>query len=319
MTAMAAAPAFHAELPALRTGHPRCERGFISPVDGIEIPFGVIEGDKPGPCLLVTAGVHGSEYCSIEAALRLIRRSPDGLSGSVLVLPILNVSGFRSRSVYVMPEDGRNLNRMFPGRPDGSYSERLAHWLVTHVYPQADAYLDLHGGDLDESLLPFSLFPSGNDAAKALATAFGLPVAVAAGGEGYTINAAAQLGVPGIITEVSGNGLWTEDTVAETMAGIDRVMHRLGMLTSPMPPAPQQRPQFVTMRVPAASVDGLWYPARRLGQPVEPGDMLGEIRDMFGAVRETVRSDRTGFILYQLSSLAVNGGEALLGVGTPME
>lgn len=103
-----------------------------------------------------------------------MRRSPDGLAGSVLVLPILNVSGFRSRSVYVMPEDGRNLNRMFPGRPDGSYSERLAHWLVTQVYPQADAYLDLHSGDLDEALLPFSVCPSGNDAAKALAAAFGL-------------------------------------------------------------------------------------------------------------------------------------------------
>jgi len=73
------------------------------------------------------------------------------------------------------------------------------------------------------------------------------------------------------------------------------------------------------MWVPTASVAGLWYPAQRLGQPIEPGDVLGEIRDVFGTVQETVRSDRTGSVLYQLSSLVVNSGEALLGVGTAME
>jgi len=303
-------------LPPLRTGHPRSEHGVISPVGGAAIPFSVIEGARPGPCLLVTAGVHGAEYCSIEAALRLAKRSPGALSGTLLVLPILNVAGFRSRSIYVMPEDGKNLNRVFPGRVDGSHSERLAHWLVTQIYPQADAYLDLHGGDLSESLLSFSLFPSGSDASAALAVAFGLPVAVAAGGEGYTINAAARIGLPGIIAEVSGNGLWNEESVAEMTAGIDRVLHHLGMIAGPVQPAPQDRPEIVTMWVPAASVDGLWYPATRLGQHVAPDDVLGEIRDEFGATRETIRSTRTGFILYQLASLAVNKGEALLGLAT---
>src|ERR1700692_1051011 len=77
------------ELPNLRTGQPRNEQGFLRPIEGLEIPFGVVEGERPGPCLLVTAGVHGSEYCSIEAALRLMKRSPRGLAGTILVLPIL--------------------------------------------------------------------------------------------------------------------------------------------------------------------------------------------------------------------------------------
>ncbi len=305
-------------LPNLRSGNQRTEHGFLHPIDGVEIPFGLIEGEKPGPCLLVTAGVHASEYCSIEAALRLMKRSPEGLAGTILVLPILNMSGFRQRSIYVMPEDGKNLNRMFPGRPDGSLSERLADWLVTKVYPQADAYLDLHGGDLSEALLPFSLFPSGSEASKALAVAFGLPVAVSAGGEGYTINAAGRLGVPSIIAEVSGNGLWNDDSVAEMTAGIDRVLHHLGMAARPDQPAPQGQPKIVTMWVPAAGVDGLWYPAKRLAQAIRAGDVLGEIRDVFGTVLETVRSRADGFLLYTLSSLAVNRGEALLGVGTPV-
>jgi hypothetical protein len=304
-------------LPTLRTGRPRTEHGFIRPIDGVEIPFGVVEGERPGPCLLVTAGVHASEYCSIEAALRLMKRPSAGLAGTILVLPILNMSGFRRRSIYVMPEDGRNLNRMFPGKPDGSISERLAHWLVTKVYPQAEAYLDLHGGDLSEALHPFSLFPSGSEASKALAVAFGLPVAVSAGGEGYTINAAGRLGVPSIIAEVSGNGIWDEAGVDQMMAGIDRVLHHLGMTAAGRPLA-EAPTRIVTMWVPAATVDGLWYPQKQLGEAVAAGDVLGEIRDIFGTVLETVTATDDGFLLYKLSSLAVNRGEALLGTGTPL-
>ncbi|WP_052600509.1 succinylglutamate desuccinylase/aspartoacylase family protein [Microvirga lotononidis] len=305
-------------LPPFRTGEVRIEQGYVRPFDGVEIPFGIVEGSEPGPCLLVTAGVHGSEFCSIETAVRLMKRRPEEIKGTLVVLPILNVQGFHKRSIYIMPEDGKNLNRMFPGRADGSTSERLAHWLVTNVYPQADAYLDLHGGDLDESLAPFTIFPSGCEKSKALATAFGIPVAVAAGGEGYTVNSAYNVGVPSILPEVSGNGLWGEDTVSEMMAGVERVMHHLGMIPGPVQPALQTVPQFVTMWVPSAPSAGLWYSAKELSDPVAVGDVLGEIKDVFGKVLATVRSEKEGFILYRLTSLSVNQGEALLGVGTPL-
>lgn len=305
-------------LPPLRTGRPRAEHGHVRPVENVEIPFGIIEGAEPGPCLLVTAGVHGSEYCSIEAATRLLQTEPEQIKGTLLVLPILNVQGFRKRSIYVMPEDGKNLNRMFPGKPDGSVSERLAHWLVASVYPQVDAYLDLHGGDLDESLAPFTLYPKDCAKSRELARVFGLPIAVAAGGEGYTINAAYKVGVPSLLPEVSGNGLWGEDTVGQMTAGIERVMHHLGMVGGPVQPAPQLAPEFVTMWVPTAPVDGMWYPAKDLTEVVCVGDELGEIRDVFGTVLASVRSEKEGFILYRLTSLAVNKGEALLGVGSPL-
>jgi hypothetical protein len=296
----------------------RREEGFCRPVEDIEIPFAVLEGPEPGPCLLVTAGVHGSEFCSIEAALRMMRLDPATIRGTLLVLPILNVEGFKARSIYVMPQDGKNLNRMFPGRPDGTASERLAHWLVARVYPQADAYLDLHGGDLSESLVPFSLFPKGSDASKTLAAVFGLPVAVEAGGEGYTINAAGKLGVASVLAEVGGNGLWDEALVTRMTDGIVRVMRHLGMIARDAPSPPQPEPRVVTMWVPQAPVDGLWYPAKDLSDPVEAGEALGEIRDVFGTALATVRSETTGFILYRLTSLSVNRGEALLGVGTPL-
>jgi predicted deacylase len=305
------------QLPPIRTGSPRAAHGTINPIADVEIPFGVVEGAQPGPCLLVTAGVHGSEYCGIETALRLLQTAPARLKGSLLVLPTLNVEAFRKRSIYVMPQDGRNLNRMFPGKVDGTASERLAHWLVTSVYPQADAYLDLHSGDLDEALAPFTIYPNGSAPAQALAAAFGLPVAVAAGGKGYTIDAAHKLGVPSIIAEVSGNGLWSEATVATMTAGIERVMHHLGMIGAPVAPPPAP-PRLMTMWTPAAPCDGLWYPAKDLSDPVASGAVLGEIKDVFGAVRATIRSEKDGVVLYRLTSLAVNQGEALIGVGTPL-
>ena len=151
-----------------------------------------------------------------------------------------------------------------------------------------------------------------------MASVFGLPIAVAAGGEGYTINAAGKLGIPSVLAEVSGNGLWDEASVTQMTDGIFRVMRHLGMTFTNLGPPPQPEPSFVTMWVPTAPVDGLWYPAKDLSDPVEAGETLGEIRDVFGAVLATVRSEKAGSILYRLTSLSVNKGEALLGVGTPL-
>ena len=304
-------------LPPLHTGKPRHEHGVITPVEGARIPFALVEGDRPGPCLVVTAGIHGSEYTSIEAALRLARRPARGLAGTILVLPIMNMGAFRARSIYVAPEDGRNLNRMFPGKRDGSFTERLAHWLVTEVYPQADAYLDLHGGDLSEALEPFSLFPRDSQASRELAIVFGLPVAVAAGGEGYTIDAAGRLGKPSVLAEVGGNGVWTEEGVGQLLAGIERVLAHLRMTRAKTEPA--ARVQVVTMRVPTAEESGLWYPAKRIGDAVQVGETIGQLRTVFGDVVATIAARDAGRVLYTLSSLWVNKGEALLGVGTPIE
>jgi predicted deacylase len=204
---------------------------------------------------------------------------------------------------------------MFPGNPDGSVSERLAHWLVTEVFPKADAYIDCHGGDLDEGLEPFTIFPAGSEKSQALAAAFGIPVAVAAGGAGYTVDAAHKLGIPSILPEVSGNGLWGDDTVSQLTDGIHRVMQHIGMLPGE---AAMTDLNVVTMWVPTAPVTGLWYPKKDLAEPVAKGELLGEIKTVFGETLASIHSEKDGFILYRLTSLSVNEKEALLGVGTPV-
>lgn len=304
-------------LPALRTGKPRVERGMVRPYPDVELPFGIIEGAQEGPCLLVTAGIHGSEFCSIEAAQRLLTLASEEIRGTLLVLPIVNINGFRKRSIYVVPSDGKNLNRVFPGRVDGSESERLAAWLVEQVFPLADAYLDLHGGDLNEELMPFSIFSRGDTRAEALARAFGLPVIVSSRGTGHTISAAADLRIPAIIAEVSGNGLWNEDGVVMLLSGVERVMAIMGMRDK-SPERPAREPSLVTMYVPTAPVSGLWYAHHRLGDRVEAGQPIGEVRDLFGNVLSTITTPEAGFVLYQMTSLSVNESEALIGIATSL-
>ena len=304
-------------LPEFKTGRPRAVQGFLRPIPEIEIPFGLVEGVAPGPCLVVTAGVHAAEYCSIEAAVRLMQVDPQKLRGTLLVLPIINIAGFHARSIYVMPEDGNNLNRMFPGRPDGSVSERLAHWLMTEVVPKADAYLDLHGGDMSESLIPFTIYPGSHAPSEALAAAFGLPIAVGSQSRSGTVGAAGSLGIPSVLVEIGCNGLWHEADVVSMMDGIERVMNHMQLMDSS--PAPVTAPRLMTMTVPLAPVSGLWYSSKRLADPIAVGDKLGEIRDVFGTVLATIVAETAGEVLYQLTTLAVNAGEALVGIGIPID
>ena len=306
------------QLPAFRTGTPRIEQGHINPIEGIELPFTIIEGTEPGPCLVITAGVHASEYCSIESAVRLQNTGPEDIKGTLVILPILNTGGFKARSIYIMPEDGKNLNRQFPGNAEGTLSEQLANWLTREVYSQADAYLDLHGGDLDEALMPFTIFPHDSEASRELAVAFGLPVAIAATGKTHTISAAADLGVPSLLPEIGGNGLWGEETVAMMMDGVARVMKHIGMIDKEVAPAPQALPAFVSFWVPPATATGLWYPSVEVGDKVVSGQAIGEIRNVFGRSLATIRAEKPGTIVYCMTSLSVNEGDALLGIGTPL-
>jgi predicted deacylase len=132
------------------------------------------------------------------------------------------------------------------------------------------------------------------------------------------ISGASDLGIPSLLPEMSGNGLWGNDSVGELTAGIDRIMKHLGMIDRSVKPARQATLSFVTMWVPTAAATGLWYSAVEVGVTVATGQALGKIRDPFGNVLANVTSDKPGTVVYRMTSLSVNAGEALLGVGTPL-
>src|ERR1700745_2313097 len=125
---------------------------------GLPVPYVEVTGAADGPTLTVIAGVHGCEYASMDGVRRWLRQletgpeagSPDGrgLRGGIRAVPVLNVTAFAARSPFVVPEDGKNLNRSFPGDPAGTLAERLAYDAFTQLITGSDAYIDAHCGDM---------------------------------------------------------------------------------------------------------------------------------------------------------------------------
>src|SRR5262249_55716077 len=155
----------------------------------------------------ISAGVHPAEYASIAAALEFGQTvDPARVHGRIIIVPVMNLPAWTARSIYVCPLDGKNLNRVFPGNKDGTASEQIAAWVFDNVIRQADYFVDLHGGDLIEALVPFTIFfKTGNAAVDvtslAMAKAFGIPILVCSETPGSTFSSASKAGVPSILTE----------------------------------------------------------------------------------------------------------------------
>jgi predicted deacylase len=210
-------------------------------------------GARPGPMLFVNAGVHGGEYPAVEAVIRLGKTlDPKEISGTVILMPVLNLPAFRARTPFVCPIDSVNSNRVFPGDPTGSYSEQMTHALINEFVVHADAYVDLHGGDIPEALVPFVICRSEagladhkarDEAArsKQMALTFGLPyvltvskpVQPAKGLSSYA--AAAEEGIPAILAEAGEVGQMREDAVELLRRGVTNVMRHLGMIAAEHP------------------------------------------------------------------------------------
>ncbi len=286
----------------------------------LRLPVFVINGAAPGPTLVATAGVHAAEYASIAAALEVAQKlQPAELRGRVIIAPVINAPGYPGRAIYVCPLDGKNPNRFFPGDPAGSASEQLAGWVFENIIRQADYYVDLHGGDLIEALTPFTLFyRSGNaavdDKSLEMARVFGIRYIVRSETPGSTYSAASRAGIPAILAEAGGQGIWTAEDVACHRAGLERLLRHLGLLPGPQPAAAACTvlDQFLWVRSEHA---GCWYPACAVGDSVAAGQELGRVQDFEGRVLQTATAPAGGAVLFLVTSLAINAGDPLLAVG----
>jgi uncharacterized protein len=239
--------------------------------------------------------------------------------GRVVVVPVMNLPAFTARSIYVCPLDGKNLNRVFPGDPAGTASEQIAAWVFKNVIAQADSYVDLHGGDLVEALVPFTIFfrsgqPRVDDASLEMAKAFGIQYLVCSETPGSTFCAASRAGIPSILAESGGQGIWTPEDVGLLTKGLARLMRHLGMTPGAMPSAVPCTllEQFLWLR---SDHDAFWYPGVPVGAVVRKGQDLGQVKDVEGHVLQTAASPADGRVLFIVSSLAINRTDPLLAVG----
>src|SRR4026209_1328816 len=147
---------------------------------GYDIPVVVVHGAKPGPVFAVVSGAHGTEYSSIIAVEQLIDAvAPAELSGTLILVPLVNVPSFERIVPHVNPTDNKNMNRFYPGDPKGTQTDRASYVMTKEVVEKSDHLIDLHGGDLDENLRPYSYWTvTGNqkqdEISRGMVLAFGL-------------------------------------------------------------------------------------------------------------------------------------------------
>jgi predicted deacylase len=287
-------------------------------------PFIAISGAADGPTVLVTAGVHAAEYTGIEAAIRVGRAlDPAQVHGTVLVLPLLNRPGFYERSIYVNPEDNDNLNRLFPGRADGTWGERFAHRLLTEIITRCDNAIDLHAGDLIEDLVPFVIYRhTGDEALDAritrMANAYGAKWAVRSAPIGErpgSLYAVAGLnGVASMLAESGGRGLLIEADVVRHVRGVTNILRSVGALSGvpELKKPPTVVKSFDWLRSP---VEGIFHPRVAVGHLVKKGDVVGELVDLVGEPLATVHAQDSGVLLFIVTSPAIKKDGLLLAIG----
>ena len=304
---------------------PTVERRTID-LAGLAVPFVEVTSAADGPTLTVIAGVHGCEYASMDGVRKWASQLEDReLRGRVVAVPVLNLPSFRARSPFVIPDDGKNLNRCFPGDQAGTLGDRLAYAAFTELIAGSDALVDAHAGDMVEALEPFALYDTGpaEDQARDLAVAYGLGYVIRqAPGPGRAVGgstsaAAAEVGIPAIIAEAGGCGLVEQAAVEAHVRGLDGVLAALGMADPPADARPASPPehlqQFLWLRT---ADEGWWEPAVTPGEKVAEGQLLGTVSSLDGArLLQTITAPAAGVPMFITSSPAVAADGLLLGLG----
>lgn len=298
-------------------------QGDISFANGdIVLPGTIICGKLPGKTMLITGGVHSGEYVGIQACVELgAELQLEKTVGTIVILKVLNRPAFENRAGSLGLFDGKNLNRVFPGNPNGTEMERLAWAITKEVYPKVDYYIDLHSGDDFEALTPYVYYAGKaaqevTEVSRKMAEQVDVPYMVRSlVSSGGAYNYAASKGIASILLERGGMGAWTSEEVNSDKRDVRNILSSLGMYQ-----IRRDVRNYVPMEVTdvcyqAASEDGLWYPAAKPGDMVAEGALLGTIRDYNGKLRETCRAEYTGVVLYQTGSLQVTEGGPVVAYG----
>ena len=296
--------------------------------DSAVLPITVVHGRRPGPVLGIIAGVHGYEYPPILAAQQLARTlDPERLSGTVLIVHVANVAGFLGRAIHLNPLDGKNLNRTFPGRANGTLTEQLA-WRLSHdVIGRCTHVVDVHAGDAHEDLRPYAAYynyfdtPGLSGQGRAMATALGFPYVVQFGNEPriteaslYCSREAIKQGIPAVDIECGRLGQFEPATVALITQALGNLLVHLHLVEGPEPTVSQ--PFFIAHRTTIESAHtGFFFPLVKAGEFIHQGQRLGTVADLFGNPLAEVLAPVNGVVLYMTATPPISRGENLFSIG----
>jgi predicted deacylase len=307
--------------------------GWIEVSAGVDaatrIPVIVLRGAKPGPVLALAAGSHGTEYASILALERLATElDPAAISGTVIILPLINPASFEEIVPHVNPVDRKNMNRFFPGKADGTQTERVSLEITRQVVERSGYLIDFHGGDLDESLRPYSYWTRTGDAqtdgvSREMVLAFGLDHIIISddrpkdpNASRYLENTARTRGKPGITVEAGYAGVSEPADVEALVRGTLSVMRYLKMLPGAVTPV--EHPVWLEKVASLTSPEtGIFYPLVARGSYVEAGMKVGYITDYFGNTTFQARAPATGVVLHICPLPSMKKGDTIINIGVP--
>lgn len=297
-------------------------QGFLK-VCGTDLylPTTIICGAEPGNTVLISGGIHNAEFVGIETAIELATElSPEEINGNIVIVHLANRSGFEHRTMSLVYEDEKNLNREFPARYDGTLAEQICHFIETELFLQADFYIDLHCGDNFEALTPF-VYCQGN-AAPAIAEKslemgqwVDVPyLVISASNRGGAYNYAGAIGIPGILVERGCSGLWSPQEVNAYKKDICNILRGIGSLTGAAE-RPGRKTIFRKTVYALSPATGCWYPHYTPGTTIKKGQKLGVIKDYFGQELATYIAEENGVILYETISLNIRKDDPLIAYG----
>lgn len=312
----------------------RGERGrkdtILSVKSGVQetrLPVTVIKGRDRGPVFSIVAGVHGYEYPPIMALQELLKEiKPEYIRGTLIIVPIANIEAFQKRTPFVSPLDQKNLNTAFPGSPNGSSTDKIADLITREIISTSEIFLDIHGGDANEDLLPFVCYydrknkPIQTGLAREMAIKSQIGYVVSypydlypSDPAKYAFKQAAQQGLTALSIEAGKLGTVQRENVEMIKTAVYNMLVETGVYIAKRPAQPVVRPAIHLnhqdyIRVPQ---DGIFYSSLKSGDRVKKKQLLGYITDEFGNKKQDIVSDSEGIIMYKVGTPPVNKGETL--------
>jgi predicted deacylase len=293
----------------------------------IRFPVGTIHGAADGPTLLVLGGMHGSEFAGIEAAIRFFNEvDPQRIKGTLKVGMIYNLPAFVNNLGFLVPHDGKNPMSTFPGTPIGTYGEAMAYYFDQEVLSKCDYFVELHGGDIPEALVPNDFhIVTGNEPvdamSKSMAEAYNIQYVFMAKQEPteevhWACGVCARRGKPSILCESGQQGILKMEEVETHLTGLRNILIHLGMTDGKVVNT-VKRIYLENHSSIRSEVQGMWYPSVKLNDQVKKGQQVGVIRDYFGKEIMQVNTTQDGIVTVIRTNPNVNVGNVMMEQGHP--